>query len=238
MSALTWTTLQTELLVALAQAPPPYNVIPPDFASLFPRATSYAEGRINSEIPLLANRVENRTLTTTANSRQLSLASIQPPVLVLESFSLSTSTGIWPFDRTTLDYINAFWPAPAGSMDPGLADNIGRWWAPLDASLIVMAPTPNAAYQALCNAYVQPTPISAANPSTYLSTTYPDLLVAACMVHLEGELRRNFGAQADDPKQALSWEGTYQSLKDACAFEEARRRGLAPNFPRPPQKAA
>ena len=58
------------------------------------------------------------------------------------------------------------------------------------------------------------------------------------MVHLEGELRRNFGAQADDPKQALSWEGTYQSLKDACAFEEARRRGLAPNFPRPPQKAA
>lgn len=258
MAALTWTTLQTELLVALAQAPPPYNVIPADFASLFPRATSYAESRICAEIPLLANRTQDTSLTTTTGSRQLNLSLMTNPLIVQEGLALitpaSTAANVGhraAFEKTTLDFIDLFWPDEATTLDPALADNIGRYWAPLNtgpvgtitiagsaaSSIIVLAPTPSDTFTAECTGLFQPTPISSGNPSTYLSAVFPDLLVAACMVFLEGTLRRNFGAASDDPKQALSWEGQYTTLRDAAAFEEARRRGLAADLPRPPQAA-
>jgi hypothetical protein len=237
MTALTYGTLQTELLVALAQSPPPYNNVPPDFASLYPRALSYAEGRICREVPLLANRTQNASLTTSAGSRQIDLSPIDPPIMVQEGFSLTTPSGTIAFDRATLDFINLFWPE-ATTMDPALTDNIGRYWAMLDDTVVVIAPTPNAAYTVVSTGLFQPTPLSATTPSTYLSTTYPDLLVAGCMVFMEGTLKRNFGAQADDPKSAMSWEGQYQTLVGACAFEEARRRGIAPNIPHPGGKAA
>ena len=64
MAALTWTTLQTALLAITVKAQPPYNVVPPDFAYLYPQATSYAEGRIYKDIPFLATRpVQDRTHT-------------------------------------------------------------------------------------------------------------------------------------------------------------------------------
>lgn len=254
MAALTWTTLQTELLVALVQAPSPYNVVPPDFASLLPRATSYAESRICAEIPMLANRTQDTSRSTTSGSRQLNLSLMTNPLVVQEGLALITPTGTsaaagtrYPYDKTTLDFIDLFWPTEATTLDPSLADNIGRYWAPLNTgpassvtieggaatSIIVIAPTPDGIYTAECTGLFQPTPISLANQSTYLSTVYPDLLVAGCMVFLEGTLRRNFGAQASDPKEALSWEGQYITLRDAAAFEEARRRGLAADLPTP-----
>lgn len=255
MAALTWTTLQTELIVALVQAPPPYNVIPDDFTSLYPRATSYAESRICAEIPLLANRTQDTSLTTTNGSRRLNLSLMTNPIVVQEGLALITPAGSsasagtrYPYDKTTLDFIDLFWPVEATTLDPSLADNIGRFWAPLNSgpvssiniagsaatSIIVIAPTPSAAFTAECTGLFQPVPLSAGNSSTYLSSVYPDLMVAACMVFLEGALMRNFGAQSDDPKAAMSWEGVYIQLKDAAAFEEARRRGLAADLPRPP----
>lgn len=260
MAALTWATLETELIVALVQAPPPYNVIPPDFASLYPNATSYAESRICAEIPLLANRTQNTQLATVAGSRQLNLSLMTNPLVVQEGLALISPAGTTNpalgarivFDKATLDFIDQIWPVEATTMDPSIADNVGRWWAPLNtgpssgvsiagvaaSSIIVLAPTPDNVYTAECTGLFQPTPISNSNPSTYLSTVYPDLLVAACMVFLEGALRRNFGAQADNPQSAMSWEAMYTRLKDAAAFEEARRRGLAPDLPRAPAAPA
>lgn len=236
MSALTYTSLQTELLVALALSPPPYNTIPPDFVVLFPQAISYAEGRICAEIPLLANRAQDVSLTTTPNARRLALT-MTPPVVVQESFSLIVAGVHYAFDKTTLDFIDMFWPVQATAMNPANADNIGRWWAPLDAANIVMAPTPDAAYTAECTGLFQPVALSSGNPSTYLSATYPQLLTAACMVWLEGAMKRNFGASADDPKSAMSWEMAYSALRDAASYEESRRRGLTVDIPRAPAAA-
>lgn len=252
MTALTFATLQTELLVALALGPPPYNVVPPDFASLYPNAISYAESRICAEIPLLANRTQDTSLTTTNGSRRLNLALMTNPLVVQEGLALIVSGTQYQYDKATLDFIDIFWPAEATTLAPNLSDNIGRYWAPLNTgpantimiagaaatSIIVMAPTPDAAYTAMCTGLFQPKPLSSVNSSTYLSSVYPDLLVAGCMVFLEGTLKRNYGAQADDPKAALSWEGQYSILKEAAAFEEARRRGLAMDAPRAPSQAA
>jgi hypothetical protein len=250
MAGLTYATLEIELLVALAQAPPPYNVIPPDFASLYPNAISYAEGLICSEIPLLANRTQDVSLRTAAGSRQINLALMTNPLVAMEGLALIGPTNTanpalgtrYPFDKTTLDVIDLIWPTEATTLDPSLADNIGRWWAPLNSgtiagpgsSIVVIAPTPSGIFTAECTGLFQPVPLSAGNPTTYLSSTYPMLLTAACMVWLEGTIKRNYGAQSDDPRSAISWQSRYTELRDAASFEEARRRGLEPNIPKPP----
>lgn len=256
MAALTWPSLEQTLLSTLAQAPPPYNVIPADFALLYPRATSYAESRICAEIPLLANRAQNTQLTTTSGSRQLNLALMTNPLVVMERLALVTPASTapaagtrYPFIKTTLDFIDNFWPHEATTLDPSLAEQVGRYWAPLStgstaaaypgsASVIVLAPTPNATFTAECTGLFQPTPLSSGNETTYLSTVYPDLLTAACLVFLSGALLRNYGSQSDDPRQAQSWEAQYVTLRDAATFEEARRRGLAVDDPRPPPARA
>ena len=249
MTALTWTTLQKELITALVQAPPPYNVIPPDFASLYPNATSYAESRICAEIPLLANHTQDSSLTTTANSRELDLSSITTPLIVMERLALITpantaaDSGVrQQYIQTTTDFIDMFWPNASVTRSPATSQNIGRYWAPrtktqgsaYTVNQIVIAPTPDDTYTAECTGLFQPAPISNSNPQTYLSTTYPDLMVAACMVFLEGALMRNFGAQSSDPREAQSWEVVYQGLKSACDFEEMRRRKQVPDMPRMP----
>jgi hypothetical protein len=249
---LTYTSLQEALLVALTQAATPYTAIPPDFSALYDRSISYAESRICAEIPLLANRTQNATLSTTPNLRQINLSAMTNPLVVLERLSLITpasttpSAGTrWPYVRTTLDFIDVVWPNESTAVAPDSisADQIGRYWAPLNtgstsaayagsSSIIIIAPTPPSAYVAECTGLFQPPPLTSGNTATYLSTVYPDLLTAACMVFMEGALMRNFGAQSSDPNTANSWEQQYQHLKSACEFEEIRRRGGLPDRPR------
>lgn len=252
--ALTYTELRSTLLAMLAQAPSPYTVIPPDFEQLYPRAISYAESRICAEIPLLANRVADSSSTVTGGSRVFNLNSMNNTMIVVERVALITpGAGTLPqngmrnqYIKTTLDYIDMFWPTEAAAMRPDLATNVGRYWAyitlntttPTTFSEIAIAPTPDVNYTIEVTGLVQPLALSVGNAQTYLSTFYPDLLTAACMVFLEGALMRNFGAQADDSPQALSWEKIYRGLKDACEFEEMRRRGMVPDIPRGPAPPA
>lgn len=248
---LTYATLQTELITALVQAPPPYNIIPPDFASLYPNAISYAESRICAEIPLLANRAQNNQLTTAAGSRVLNLSGMTNPLVVMERLALVTPREVipsagtrWQYIKTTLDFIDVYWPDESITQPPSLNGEWGgRYWAPLNtgstsaaytgsSSIIVIAPTPDDIYVGECTGLFQPTPLSVGNPTTYLSVVYPDLLVSACLLFLSGALMRNFGAASSNPQAALSWEANYEVLKSACEFEEMRRRGLSPDHPR------
>ncbi len=251
MAALTWTTLQTELTIAIVKTMPTFEQVPPDFLILYPSATSYAEGRICAEIPLLANRTSNSQLLTSIGSRLLNLSLMTNPLVVMERLALITPASAmpaagtrWQYIKTTLDFIDVYWPEESLTQSPSVGGEWGgRYWAPLNTgavlnayagsgSFIVIAPTPDQDYVAECTGLFQPTPLSAANPTTYLSTVYPDLMVAACMVYLEGALLKNYGAQNSNPQAALSWEGVYQGLKSACEFEEMRRRGLSPDHPR------
>lgn len=238
MAAQTWTSLQQTLLVMLAQSPSPYNVIPPNFTALFPQATSYAEGRIYKDLVLLATRQQNTSLTTVGGARSLDLSTMVNtkggPIIVPEGLRLIVPSGDQvPFDEASLDVVDLLWPNPATTATPTISDWAPRYWAMLDNNLLVMCPTPDSAYTAVITGLYQPTPISAANPSTYISTVYPELLEAACMVFLTGGLIRNFGAQAADPAMSVSWESQYQALKDIALYEEMRRRGLTPDIARP-----
>lgn len=244
MAALTYNELQATLLSALRQAPPPYNVVPPDFTQQVSLVIRYAENRIHRDLVLLNTREQNVTLTTTAGARSLDISTITPPIIVLEGLSLLTPTGSTlvdgvrqPFDETSLDVIDMLWPDQSVTMDPSAATWIGRRWAMLDSSIVVISPTPDGAYHVVATGMFQPAVISATNQTTYLSTYYPELLFEACMVAFEGWLTRNFGSQASNPQEAQSHEVQYQVLKASALVEELRRRGLAPDIATP-QRAA
>lgn len=255
MAAQTWATLKTTLLATLVKAQPPYTVSPPDFDALFPQATSYAEGRIFHDIPFLGNRQTNTSLATNGGSRTVDTGAINNanggPVIIPEQFNLITPSGSPPstgvrvqFDRTSPQVIDQIWPQESTVQTPSLASFIPRLWAYRDdqsatafAPVLIYAPTADGAYTVELSGLFQPTPISNTNQATYISTVYPELLEAACMVFLTGALLHNFGAQADDPKMGLSWNGIYSDLMQSVKAEEARRRGLTPDVPMPPQGA-
>ena len=246
-AALNWTTLQTALLAETAKEQPPYNVIPADFAVVFPQATSYAESRIYRDFDgLLGNRQVNTSLSTTGSSRLVSLSGMANqfggPIIVPERFALVVGLNTIQFDRGSLAIIDMIWPQQNGAVQaPVITDFAPRYWDLLDDHTIVYCPTADQAYTCQITGLFQPTPIGPANEtptpitasSTYLSTVYPELLLAACMIHLCGGLLHNFGAQSDASGRAMSWENQYQTLMASAKQEEMRRRGLVPDYPTP-----
>jgi len=120
-------------------------------------------------------------------------------------------------EEATLDNIDMTWPVEAAT---GLPDT----WAMKNDAIIVVKPTPDQAYVVELTGTFRPNAISAANQTTYISSIYPDLLVAACMVFMAG-YQRDYGAAADDPAKAVSWESQYQTLAKSALEEEQRRKG-------------
>ncbi len=248
MAAQTWNALQTAFLAITVKAQPPYGIPPADFAALMPQATSYAEQRIFTDIPLLGHRTTNSSLSTTNGSRTINLAAMVNmnggPIIVPEAFNIVTPSSSSPtagtripFVRSSTFLIDQFWPTETATQTPEVLSFGPRYWAMPDNQTIIYAPTADASYTVEIAGLYQPTPISAANQSTYLSMTYPALFEAACMVFLTGALLHNYGSQADNPQQGLSWEGLYQQLMTASRAEEMRRRGLLPDVPMPPAPA-
>lgn len=237
MTAQTWTSLKQTVAIALTQAVTPYTSFPANFDAQFPQATSYAENRIHREIPMLAvRRSETVAAATASGDRSIDLNDFSAVPLVVEQVALVTPSGgttgtLVPYDSVSLDFINRTWPIQADTEAPSFTWQGGRYFAMSDFETVVLSPTPDAAYAVALVGLFPPVPISEGNLTTYLSTYYPELLEAGCLVFLAGALTRNFGSQADEPKLAMSWEMQFRSLLDAARDEERRRRGLAPDMP-------
>jgi hypothetical protein len=91
------------------------------------------------------------------------------------------------------------------------------------AQQIEVGPAPDQPYDIVAMATTRPPTLSASNDTTYISQNLPDLFWAASMIFLAG-YSRNYGAMADDPRQAISWEAEYQRLLKSATVEEARKR--------------
>lgn len=251
MATQNWSTLQTAVLAALAQSPPPYNVIPADFATLFPQATSYAENRIYRDIPMTTERQQLPTAAITPGDGLLSAPISVPqgtgPVFI-ERFGILKAGQTYWYDKASADFVGLIWTNPSETLDPDLAEWIGRYWAPLfdtvegspetNVTTIAFAPpVTSTGLIATVVALFPPAPISANNPQTYLSTVYPELLEAAIMVFMNRYLLKNASATADTPEMTMSFEADYMTLMEAAKAEELRRRGLAPPVALPAQRA-
>ena len=106
---------------------------------------------------------------------------------------------------------------------PGSVSGNPKYWALTAADAGLLAPAPSGTVTLSLSYTFRPTPLAASNENTWLATWCPDLMIAAAMVFGSG-YQRNYGAQADDPQQGVSWETQYGKLLAGAAREESRRK--------------
>lgn len=230
-SPMNYTTLQTYLeTILIDQAPSA------DFTTILPAAIQDAEQRIYRDMDFVNTRTIDSTGALTAGNRQFTLPTDQVVFLVVQGVSLMAVGGSFgvtkatPLEPVSLDDIDFTWPDPTVQKFPNK-------WAMLNDAAIVVGATPDQAYPVSITGTFRPSSMSSQNTTTYIGNIYPDLLVAACMMFLTG-YQRDFGAQSDDPKMAMSWENVYQDRLKSAKAEEVRRKGEGVNWAASPTPMA
>lgn len=202
----------------------------PNFVAMAPNAIDEAEGRIYRDMDFLATVVRDSTAALTLNNRNFALPTDVGVFLVVNSINAITPAGTGaatgkrsPLVRASLETLDFLWPASTANT------GTPQQYALLDNANIVVGPSPDGAYVLEVIGTQRPAALSAINPTTYLSTYLPDLLLAAAMIFASGFMR-NFGSQSDDPKMAMSWQADYASLLATAKSEEARRKSEAQSW--------
>ena len=199
------------------------------FTAILPSVIDYAEQRIYRDLDLLSTIVRDESAVVTANHRDFVLPSSGGRFVEVKAVNIVTPIGSTvangtrnPLTLTSLEYIDFTWPSEIASS----VTAIPIWFAMVTDQSIVMAPSPGAAFSIEVIGNVRPTPLSATNTTTFLASYLPDLFFAASMIFVSG-WQKNFGAQADDPRMAMSWETQYQSLLASAKTEELRKKYAA-----------
>ncbi len=215
--------LQYPITNAASQTPSSDN----DFNNILPRITEAGEQRIYREIDFLATREEDHSVTLSTSSRDFTLPAA---ILIIQSANVITPASTVPAVGTrnpllvvSKEFIDQVWP------QENTGNTVPEYLALLSATTGIVAPTADQAYELEITGIYRPAPISATNTSTYISLTYPDLFVYACMVFAMG-FQRDFSAQSQNQDGAVSWEQQYQEAKKSVLEEEQRRKSQAPNW--------
>lgn len=203
-----------------------------NFLAILPEAINYAEGRVYRELSMLVEDVADSSGSTVALTRGFNIPTtigqfqIVSGVNIITPASTAPDSGTrnlcTPVSRAVLDMT---WGSTTNAGVPSQfcyvsqATSIGVSGQPD----ILFGPWPLTTYRVEVVGKVIPTALSASTTTTFLSLYLPDLFLAASMVFMTGYLK-NFGAQADDPKQAQSWENQYQALLKSASDWEARKR--------------
>lgn len=195
-----------------------------NFLIMLPGMISYSEGRIYRELDLLATSITFSSQALTANSRSLALSTAYGNLIpdninvITPATATSTSGTRVPLVATTPDVIDAIWGRDNSNT------GTPQFWAFIDNDTVIFGPSPDAAYPVEIRAVQQnPTPLSSTNTTTILTDMLPDLLIAASMV-FGSAYQRDFSAQGDNPAQGMSWEKTYQDLKQSAEVTELRKK--------------
>lgn len=195
-----------------------------NFLGILPSCIDYAEQRIYSELDLLNTVTRDSAALSTAN-RNFTLPQTNGRFVVTNGLNLITPAGTTSPDSGTRvqlipasrDYLDAVGGSPTYT---GVPVNFAMI---TDQTLIVGPAWPDGNYTLEVIGTIRPTPLSATNTSTYLTNYIPQVWFAATMVFMSG-WQQNFGAQADNSGQAMSWEAQYKALFSAVNVEEQRKR--------------
>lgn len=213
-------------VAALANRMAIQGVTSPAFVTELPNIIDAAEQRCYREVDLQDTRIVDASGILTPNSRSFTLPSTNGRFVVVEQVNVITpasanvSTGtrvtLTPMSRDSLD---ALWPAETAASTP----SVPEFFALLTSQIIRVGGPPDAAYPVEVQGTARPAPLSNANQTTLLSLYLPDLFFAAAMVTAAG-YQKNFGAQSDDPKMAMSWETQYGIAQHSAVTEEFRKK--------------
>lgn len=197
-----------------------------EFQGILPSCIDYAEQRLYRELDLLET-VTRDYGSVTAGNRNFFLPQTNGRFVVTNGFNVitpalapiveaATRNQMVPVSR---DYLDAVYGSIAGAGLP-------KEYAPITDQLFIVGPWPDANYTVEVIGTIRPTPLSASNTTTYLTTYLPDLWFATTMVFMAG-WQQNFGAQADNPQMAQSWETQRGILFASANLEEQRKRYAA-----------
>jgi hypothetical protein len=218
--------IQLGTLMALTSANPALPPTDPYFLQMLPFFIDQAEQRIYRDLDIQSTRTQG-TISVTQGTPTVALPS-SPTVYVVESISIqANATGappigtpllLTPVDANFLlsTYPPAYWSTAQGPP---------QYYYVQDQGTAVIGPSPDQSYTLFTIYTFRPPPLSAANTTTILTETWPDLFMAASMVAASA-YQKNFGAQSDDPKMASSWEAQYQLLLAGSKAEEAAKKGM------------
>jgi hypothetical protein len=205
----------------------------PNFNNILPRIIDDAEQRIYRELDFLYDRTTDSSTALTANSRSATLPTANIFVVV-QGVNVITPAATAPaagtrnrLEMVSKDVLDIIWPIEQG----GSANTVPTYGALLNTTTLIVAPTPDAAYQLEYTGITRPTPMSSTNTTTYLGTTYPDLFLAACMVfgmayQKDADLPQNAPPGQDTTK----WESMYQARKASVLSEIQRQKNQGQNW--------
>ncbi len=207
------TALANELAVSAAD---------PQFVEILPTLIDDSEQRCYRELDLLTVNVV-LTSNLTANNRYYTIPTTSGHVLAIDSINVLDASNIrHPVTPTTREVIDFLWPsdtAPSAASIPTL-------FTRSDDTRVMFGPAPGSTWSCETIANIRPTPLSVANTTTYLSQYLPDLFLAGAMVSASGWMR-NFGAQGDDPRMAVSWEDQFQKKLASARVEELKKQYIS-----------
>lgn len=217
---LTYTTYITALTTLM-----PTQSTDPNFVNILPDCIDYAELRIQRDLNLLQTQAR-MTGSLTAGNRNFTLpgsSSTTASFVVTNGFNIITPSSATdpelgtrnPVTLVSRDVLDNAWPSSTGSTVPQMAAMITQFTA-------IFGPWPDAAYTVEAIGTQRLPSLTSSNTTTFISTYLPDIFIQASMVWMSSYMK-NFGAGADDPKMAQSYESQYQALLSSAATEEARK---------------
>lgn len=195
-----------------------------NFAAVIPAAIDYAEQRCYRELGLLEVTVRDSTTNATANSRNFTLpVPATGRFTVVKGINFVTPVGqvvangtLNPVTPASVEWIKYCWPS---NTSPS-ASTVPECFAMLTDQEIIFGPAPGAAFNVQVIGEIRPNPLSASNPSTILTLYFPDLFLAAAMVHFS-----TYGNQGGvNAAQAETWNKAYEVAKGSADVEEGRKR--------------
>jgi len=209
----TYATFTTALAAELAE-----NASDANFLTILPTIIQNAELRCYRDLDLLSTIVTD-TATATINSRGFTLPQNQGRFVVVEQMNVLASGVHTPLTPISKEALTAFWPSDTSV----LASDVPTHFAPVTDQLFLLAPPPGSAVTIEVVGTIRPAALSAINTTTFLTLYLPDLFFAAAMC--EGAAwQKNYGAAADEPRQAQSWEQKYAAIFSGARGEEIRKK--------------
>lgn len=218
--ALTYTTYKSAIAALLS-----VGEANADFLVILPSIIEYAEGRIYRDLGLLTTTIRDSSATLTQNSRNFTLPTASGRFVVVEAVNVITPSGSGTSTgtRNPLTRASRKMADFLGPLETATANQVPAVYAMVTDQTLVVAPSPGASFTVEIIGTTRPTALSSGTTTTFLSNYLPDLLVAASMIFGSG-WQKNFGAQSDDPRQAVAWEAQYKSLLTSAHAEEMRRK--------------
>jgi hypothetical protein len=241
-----------QAVTTMAEIADDYGI--PAFTALAPRCIEFAELAMyrDPDLDFLATRCSDASQLTTNGVRSvpiptnITVAGFSGTFVVIEGAALVTPANTKPFAGSRLPltptsraFIDRMWPMESQAQAPVDYETYYAVYsqqenAPSDPdeadpnipSAILIGPTPNDTFYVEFTGTGRPNPLSAANPTTFLTTYLPDLFLLKSMEWV-CLYQRDIGQNANIPGSAEYYANKYEEGKRSASVEIARQKGLS-----------